>query len=114
MSAAPTWHSKFLNLMAIAANPYEAQDCRPAEGQTQAQAFMRALAKPAGVTAVTLRYGYIVHQDGTRSLFAPATISDERTNDRGRCTNITAKWKDGSGVRYRWSEDKGARYDYLK
>lgn len=100
--------------MAIRPNPFEGQDVRPDAGQSAAEAFMAALAKPAGVTAVTLRYGYIMHQDGTRSLFETPTVSDERYNARGRCTNQTARWKDGSGVRYRYNEDRGGYYDYLK
>lgn len=100
--------------MPIRPNPFEGEDVRSAEGQTTAEAFMAALAKPAGVVAVTLRYGYIVHRDGKRSLFETPAVSDERYNARGRCTNQTAKWPDGSGVRYRYNEDRGGYYDYLK
>jgi hypothetical protein len=64
-------------------------------------------------SAVTLYGGYAVDYRGQRTLFEPARIEEEKRNENGRCTLLRARYADGSGLLFRWSFDKGARYDLI-
>lgn len=105
--------------MAIAENPYEAQDAKPREGQTHAEAFLAAYHKPSEdpavrVTAVAHEYGYMVLSNGCRLMFEQPKCSGTKRNEKGRCTRDEMRWPDGSGVLFRWSEANGGGYTKLK
>lgn len=68
----------------------------------------------ASASAVTLYGGYAVMPDGSRKLFEPAHIASEKRNASGRCTFLTAEYKDGSALRFTWSPSQGARYTLIK
>lgn len=66
-------------------------------------------------SAVTLAGGYMVTLSGRRVIFADHGVSvprmiGERRNASGRCTAVTAEYRDGSRLRFTWSEARGPRY----
>lgn len=70
-------------------------------------------------SAVTLAGGYMVTLSGRRVIFSdhygdraasPPRMTGERRNASGRCTAVTAEYRDGSRLRFTWSEARGPRY----
>lgn len=63
-----------------------------------------------GASVVTLASGYCLTYSGTRRLFECAHIHAERRNKSGRTTSCIATYKDGSAIKYTWSQSSGPRY----
>lgn len=68
-------------------------------------------ARVAGATAVTLAGGYALFDGGRRVLFPTGMITEERRNQRGRVTHLLSSYPDGSGLRFTYSDNCGARYE---
>lgn len=58
--------------------------------------------------AFTLSGGYMVNK-GSRTLFETARIISERRNSSGRVLMCVAQYKDGSRIRFTWSDGQGSR-----
>lgn len=66
-------------------------------------------------SALTLAGGYMVTLSGRRVIFADhgasvPRMTGQRRNKAGRCTAVTAEYRDGSRLRFTWSEARGPRY----
>lgn len=71
---------------------------------------IRAVVASAGISAVSLRYGYALHGNGSRSLFDPGIIESERRNLAGRVTFLASRYEDGSILIFQWHPVNGASY----
>ena len=92
---------------------------RPLELVGSHAAIVAGLIERAKPQAVTLAYGYMVTLSGRRVIFSdhygdraasPPRMIGERRNKAGRCTAVTAEYRDGSRLRFTWSEVRGPRY----
>lgn len=63
-----------------------------------------------GVSAVSLRYGYAVHGNGSRFLFDPGTVESERRNLAGRVTFLAVRYEDNSLLIFQYHPVNGASY----
>ncbi len=68
------------------------------------------LSRLNNVCAVTLEHGYAVTYDHKRILFPPGAISEEKRNEKGRCTHLISTYPDGSKLKFQYDEHKGAHY----
>ena len=61
--------------------------------------------------ASTIYGGYSVMRDGSRKMLPPAKVLSETRNKDGRCTSLVARYDDGSEIHFKWSKDRGSRFD---
>lgn len=61
-------------------------------------------------SAYTLAGGYMVNPTVR---FPPGRDSEERRNDKGRCTHSLTTYPDGSKIRYSWHPNRGAKLDVI-
>lgn len=67
-----------------------------------------------GAAAVTYYGGYAQFSNKPRITFEPAHIEQERRNQAGRCTYLLVRYKDGSAIEFKWSEQHGAKIKALQ
>jgi hypothetical protein len=64
-----------------------------------------------GIQALTVAGGYGVDGNGDRfTLEQIPRVTNEKRNEKGRCTSATYQYDDGSVMEFKWSELLGARY----
>lgn len=73
--------------------------------------MLAALGTLENLSASTLAGGYAVDQiKGNTVYFTAGSASDEKRNDKGRCTAVTYTYADGSQIKFTWNERDGSRY----